>query len=150
MTIDLLPTIAKLAGADLPVLKIDGLDVWPILAAVPGAKNPHPAYFYYYHVNELHAVRSGNWKLILPHTYRTMDGQKPGADGKPGQYRMVKVTSPELYDLSADVGESKDVAASHPDVVKRLTALAEEARADLGDSLTKRKGAGTREPGRAE
>src|SRR4029079_4633821 len=35
MTIDLLPTIAKLVGADLPKNKIDGLDVWPILSGEP-------------------------------------------------------------------------------------------------------------------
>jgi arylsulfatase len=41
------------------------------------------------------------------------------------------------------------VAAQHPDVVKRLEALAEEARKDLGDSATEQKGTGVREPGRA-
>jgi arylsulfatase A len=41
------------------------------------------------------------------------------------------------------------VAAAHPDVVARLMALAEKAREDLGDSLTKRTGRGVREPGRA-
>ena len=53
-----------------------------------------------------------------------------------------------LYDLVADVGETTDVAAAHPDVVARLQALAEKAREDLGDSLTNRTGRGLREPGR--
>ena len=53
-----------------------------------------------------------------------------------------------LYDLVADVGETTDVAALHPDVVARLQALAEQARDDLGDSLTQRTGRGVREPGR--
>jgi hypothetical protein len=53
-----------------------------------------------------------------------------------------------LYDLVADVGETTDVAADHPDVVARLQALAEKAREDLGDSLTGRIGHGLREPGR--
>ena len=52
-----------------------------------------------------------------------------------------------LYDLEADVGETTDVAAAHPDVVARLQALAEAAREDLGDSLTQRTGSGLREPG---
>jgi arylsulfatase len=80
--------------------------------------------------------------------YRTMEGQAPGRDGKPGNYQNRKVTEPELYDLEADIGESKNVAAEHPDVVARLLALAEQSREELGDGITKRKGKGIREPGR--
>jgi arylsulfatase len=147
MTIDLFPTIARLTGAPLPPQKIDGLDVWPLLAGEPGAKNPHDAYYFYYAQNELQAVRSGNWKLFFPHTARSMVGQAPGQDGIPGKYKPLQVTH-ALYDLSKDVGETTDVAAQHPEVVQRLEALAEKARADLGDKLTKRTGNGTREPGR--
>ena len=46
MTIDILPTVAKLVGADLPKHKIDGLDIWPLLSGKPKAKNPHDAYFF--------------------------------------------------------------------------------------------------------
>ena len=147
MTIDLLPTIAKLVNAELPQHKIDGLDIWPLLHGEPNAKNPHDAYFFYYNTNELQAVRSGQWKLILPHTYRTL-GQPPQAkDGIPVKYSNVKVGL-ELYDLEADAGEQRNIAGKHPDVVKRLAALAEQARDDMGDSLTKRIGNGVREPGR--
>lgn len=149
MTIDILPTVAKLIGAELPKRKIDGLDIGPLLRAEPGAKCPHEAYYFYYHVNELHAVRSGKWKLILPHTYRTMKGQEPGKDGKPGRYAQVKATQ-ALYDLEADVGETTDVSAAHPDVVAKLLGYAEQARADLGDALTNRPGPGRREPGRVK
>ncbi len=147
MNIDLLPTIARLAGAKLPEHKIDGLDIWPLFSSEPGAKNPHDAYFFYYGVNELQAVRSGDWKLFFPHTARTMQGQAPGRDGIPGKYKPLPVEH-ELYDLKSDVGETKNVAAKNPEVVQRLEALAEQARADLGDSLTKRAGSGVREPGR--
>ena len=75
MTIDLLPTVAKLVGAELPPHKIDGLDIWPLLSGDPMAKNPHDAYYFYYENNQLQAVMSGNWKLQLPHTYRTLAGQ---------------------------------------------------------------------------
>ena len=85
---------------------------------------------------------------MLPHTYRTMQGQPPGKDGTPGKYRTVKIEKPELYDLDADLGETRDVAADHPEVVNRLLGYAEKARADMGDALTGRKGTGTREPGR--
>ena len=53
MTIDLLPTIAGLVGAELPQRKIDGLDIWPLLAGEPAAKCPHDAYYFYYANNEL-------------------------------------------------------------------------------------------------
>ncbi|MEO8351492.1 MAG: sulfatase [Chthoniobacteraceae bacterium] len=148
MTIDLFPTIAKLIGAQLPEHKIDGLDVWPLIAGEPGAKNPHDAYFFYYQNNQLQAVRSGSWKLLLPHTYRTLGDQPKAKDGIPAKYRQIKLTEPELYDLHSDISETKNVAAEHPEIVRRLEGFAEQARADLGDSLTKREGSGAREPGR--
>lgn len=148
MTIDLLPTLARLAGAALPARPIDGKDIWPLIAGHPGAVCPHEAYYFYYAQNELQALTSGPWKLILPHTYRTMQGQPPGKDGKPGPYRNVKLAQPELYHLEHDPGETTNLAAQHPEVLARLLALADKARAELGDSLTARKGAGVRPPGR--
>ncbi len=150
MSIDLLPTIARLVETPLPKLPIDGLDVWPLIAGQPGAKNPHDAYFFYYHQNELQAVTSGDgrWKLLLPHTYRTL-GRGPAANnGIPVKYEMKKLNTPELYDLANDVSEQRNVADQHPAIVQHLLASAEQARADLGDALMQRKGAGTREPGR--
>ncbi len=146
MTIDLLPTIAGLAGAALPEKKIDGLDIWPLLSGEAGAKSPHDAFYFYYGVNELQAVRSGPWKLVLPHTYRTLGGRPGGTGGIPVKYEAAK-TALALYDLKEDVSETTDVAADHPEVVSRLQVLAESARADLGDALVKRAGAGTRPAG---
>ncbi|NMD19930.1 MAG: arylsulfatase, partial [Verrucomicrobia bacterium] len=97
---------------------------------------------------QLQAVSSGPWKLLLPHTYRTLGGQPPGRDGQPAKYVQRKVERPELYDLDTDIGETRDVASEHPEVVRRIDALAERARADLGDALVQRVGAGVREPGR--
>lgn len=148
MTIDILPTIARIVSADLPRLPIDGKDIGPLLRAEKGAKCPHEAYYLYYTPNELQGIRSGKWKLVLPHQYRSMSGQQPGKDGIPGKYRGVSVMTPELYNLETDVRETTNVAEAHPEVVKRLMALAERARADLGDSLTQREGSGVREPGR--
>lgn len=147
MTIDIFPTLARLVGADLPPHKIDGLDVWPVLAGQPGAKNPHEAYFFYYNQNDLQAVRSGGWKLLFAHKSRTMEGQPPGADGHPGQYRPLTVGR-SLYNLTSDPGETRDLSAEQPEVVERLEALAEKARADLGDDLTKRLPTGARPPGK--
>jgi arylsulfatase A len=150
MTIDLFPTIAKLAGAKLPGHKIDGCDVWPIISRQPGAKNPHEAYWFYYEVNQLQAVTTsdGRWKLQLPHAYQTLAGKPGGKDGVPALYSHRKMEHQELYDLVNDIGETTDVSAAHPEIVKQLEAEAEKARADLGDGLTQHPGPGRREPGR--
>jgi arylsulfatase A-like enzyme len=146
MTIDLLPTFARLAGSPLPPNRIDGLDIWPLIAGERGARSPHEAlYFYWDH--ELQAIRSGRWKLHFPHRYRGPD--RPGAGGKPGHIVEHKIGL-ALYDLENDVGETTNVAGRHPDIVKRLQALADKIRGDLGDSLTRRKGRGVRLPGRVK
>jgi arylsulfatase A-like enzyme len=137
MTIDILPTLARLIGAELPKHPIDGLDVWPLISGQPGARNPHEGYYFYYNKNELQAVRSGDWKLFFPHKARTMEGQTPGGDGKPGKYKPLAVGR-ELYNLRNDPGETRDLADAHPEVLTRLESLAEKARADLGDDLTGR------------
>lgn len=145
MTIDLLPTIARWVGVAVPADRaIDGRDVSPLLTGRRNASTPHEAlYFYWGH--ELHAVRSGNWKLHLPHPYQSLAAA--GADGKPGKY-VRKQIELSLFDLDADPGESNDVSARHPDVVKRLLEHAERAREDLGDSLTGRAGKNVRPAGK--
>jgi arylsulfatase A-like enzyme len=142
---DILPTFVRLAGARLPQRKIDGKDVWPVLAGEPGAASPHDAFFYYWN-RELHAVRSGTWKLHFPHTYRTLQGP-PGSDGKPGRY-TTRECGLELYNLADDPGETRNVADQFPTVVERLSRLADQARQELGDSLRNLAGTQVRSPGR--
>ena len=146
-TIDILPTIARLSGAKLPKNKIDGEDIWPLLSNPTKTKTPHDVYWFYYS-SQLQAVRSGDWKLHFPHSYRSLRGE-PGSDGKPGPY-MQKKTGLELYNLRKDIGESTDIAAENPEIVKRLQKLGEIARQDLGDSNPKREGKGIRPPGRLQ
>jgi arylsulfatase A len=150
MSIDLFPTIARLINADLPPHTIDGLDVWPIISGKPGAKNPHVAYWFYYEVNQLQAVVTGDgrWKLQLPHTYRTLGGKPGGHGGTPAPYEQRKLEKAELYDLANDISEARDVAAQHVDIVQLLQTEVEKARKELGDALTQRAGKGTRAPGR--
>lgn len=148
MTVDLLSTIAARIGAKPPEHTIDGLDIWPLLVGEAGAKTPHKHFWHYFADNQLQAVSSGPWKLILPHTYRTLGGKPGGTGGRPSQYEQRKITRPELYNVDVDLGETSDVAEQHPKIVKQLLAIAEEARAELGDSLTGRTGRGVREPGR--
>ncbi len=120
-TIDLTPTFAALAGADLPGgYEVDGQSILPLLEGRSGAESPHEAYFYY-RGRRLEAVRSGKWKLIL------YQGVEKGEPRKPL----------ELYDLRADIGETTNVAEDHPDVVKRLTALAVDGVKRVGGQLGK-------------
>ena len=148
MTIDILPTIAQLAGAKLPEHRIDGKNIWPLIAGTPGAKSPHEAYYFYYG-RQLQAVRMGQWKLHFPHGYRTLGGRPGGTGGIPVPYQQARIDT-ALFDLATDPGETTDVAAQHPDVVARIEKLADRMREELGDSATKQKGAGVREPGRIE
>ena len=74
-----------------------------------------------------------------------MDKQ-PGHDGIPGKYKNAMVGL-ELYNLKDDVGETTDLADQHPDIVKKMLRHAEDARKDMGDSLTKTQGENNRKPG---
>jgi arylsulfatase A-like enzyme len=142
-TIDLLPTFAAIVGARPPIATIDGLDVRPLLFGEPDARSPHDALFFYYADGQLQAMRSGPWKLLFPHTTRTMEGQAPGRGGVPGKYRELPVGL-ELYDLGADVGESRNLASERPEVVARLQQSADAMRARLGDRLAGREPAEVR------
>jgi arylsulfatase A-like enzyme len=146
MTIDILPTIARLTGSPPPARRIDGKDVWPLLAGEPGAVNPHEAYFFYYNRNDLEAMRLSRWKLHFPHAYRTLRGSSSGSSGRHGTYREAR-TGLELYDLENDPGETTNLADRHPDIVARMQVLASAMREDLGDDLTQSPGSGRREPG---
>jgi arylsulfatase A len=144
-SMDLLPTIAKLAGTTAPTDRIiDGRDIWPLMSGRPGARTPHEA-FYYYWDRGLEAVRSGQWKLHLGHEY--VKPTPPGGSGQPGKYSKPKI-GVELFDLVNDVRETNNLAAQFPEVVSQLQSIAEEARVDLGDSLTKRTGLNMRAPGK--
>ncbi|WP_169980753.1 sulfatase family protein [Tautonia rosea] len=145
MTIDLLPTIAALTGASVPDHPIDGLDISPLLLGDPDARSPHDA-LYFYWARELQAVRSGPWKLHLPHDYRSLNGDG-GSGGQPAPY-ISRTIGLALFNLDNDIGESTDVKDDHPEVVDRLQALVERARAELGDTSTDQQGSGVRPPGR--
>ncbi len=142
-TIDILPTVAALTGAPLPEKKIDGMDISPLLRGVAGAESPHDSLLFYYGKNELQALRSGPWKLMLPHAYRTIE--RLGADGLTGLHGKA-VIGLELYHLEQDPGETRNQASAEPAVVARLSALAQAARGELGDALTQTRGRGQRPP----
>ena len=146
---DFLPTFARLAGATLPADRvIDGHDIWPLLAGDSSAVSPYER-FYYYRSGELQAVRSGKWKLHVPHRYPSVHGAELGADGAVGRYAQAEI-GVELYDLEADPAESMDVSGANPDIVERMLQLVEAGRADIGDELTERTGVNARPPGMVE
>ena len=146
-TIDLLPTIAKLAGAPLSDKKIDGIDLGEILKGNLQA-SPRKNFLYYYRKNSLEAIRRDNWKLVFQHPSRSYLDQAPGIDGFPGASPENIMMNEALYDLRRDPGERYDVQAYFPEIVKELKALAELAREDLGDDLQKKEGANNRQPGK--
>ncbi len=121
-TLDMLPTLARLAGAKTPQDRvIDGKDQSRLITG----QSDHSARetFYYYVRDDLHAVRHGKWKLALPDRKAFHDYAGDA----------VPVSAPQLYDLEADISEEIDLADRHPDIVGKLLATAAHAREDIGD-----------------
>jgi arylsulfatase A-like enzyme len=124
---DVLPTFAELAETHTPNdRKIDGVSMLPLFTET----SPQPIHetFLYYYGHNLEAVRRGEWKLRL-------------ASSK------EKDANPQLYNLVMDIGESSDVSAVNPEIVKQLMAIAEGTKGDLGMSGM---GPGCRELGRVQ
>ena len=123
---DLLPTFAGLAGAELPHYEIDGVNVYDIITCQPDTTNPHD----YYPVStgrSLDGVISGNgkWKLHLPHSYRTL--VRIGNDGEPGRYETTKIEL-SLFDMKNDPYETTNVINQFPEIAKKLQNWAESHR----------------------
>lgn len=120
---DLLPTFAGLAGAKLPEQKIDGRDMARIWFGERGDSSPYDETgFFYYHADQLQAVRSGPWKLYLELPKKVMNlGDK------------TQAVPAALYDVRTDVSETSELSAQQPEVMARLMTLAEQAREELGD-----------------
>jgi arylsulfatase A-like enzyme len=137
-TIDILPTVAHLIKAELPVLAIDGKNILPLM--IGNSPSPHESIPYYYADGQLQAIRSERWKLVFPHQYRSVAGQKRRNDGNPVNYQNRKVEKAELYDLDLDVSESQNLIESHLEQADALSRLADRWRSELGDSLTGKKG----------
>ncbi len=132
-TLDLLPTLAHLSGGGVESDRvIDGKNIWPILSG-ESKDDPREAFFYY-QMDQLQAVRSGDWKLFVPLKSKKRNW------GKPEGEQPLK-----LFNLARDIHEDQNVAKQYPKVVEKLLAHAEAARADLGD--VGREGNGQREAG---
>jgi arylsulfatase A len=122
-TIDVLPTLARLAGAALPKHPIDGKDVWDLITRKPGATNPHD-YYAFSTGPTFEGVISGDgrWKLHLPHTYRTLI--EAGHDGIAGKFRQSRIEL-SLFDMEADPFETTNVIAKFPEEAAKLKGYAD-------------------------
>ncbi len=144
--IDILPSFAEIAGTKLPQNKIDGVSLVELWKGNPDAE-PRSNYYYYYGRNNLNAVRVGNWKLILPHSWDSY-GTIPGNDGNGGPRVRVVTEKPELYNLMRDPGEQYNVISLYPEKAGEIMHSVEAARAELGDlNVGLEKGTGSREIG---
>jgi arylsulfatase A-like enzyme len=142
--LDVLPTFVGLAGGKVPTdRKIDGVDIWPVLSGQSKASSRESLYYFLW--GSLEAVRSGPWKLaVADQKDAGGNGESPGAGSEKGSAAKKKkgakdqapvtasTAAPRLYNLDADIGETNDVAAQNPDVVKRLQKLIDLMAADLG------------------
>lgn len=127
---DWLPTFAYLSGGQLPQERIiDGKNIWPLISGVPNARSPHDI-FCYYLMDQLQAVRKGQWKLYLPLENKYDRGDKN---------RFYGESKLKLIDLSKDLKEKYDVSEQHPNVVEDLLKEADKMRDKLGDSNQKGK-----------
>ena len=104
---DFMPTLAELAGTETPA-HADGISLVPALFGHPEKLARREYLYWEYHQGKQQAVRMGQWK-----------GVRFGGTREPL----------ELYDLAADPGETRDLAAGHPGIVNRMLAIMEEARA---------------------
>jgi arylsulfatase A len=110
-TIDMLPTLAGLCGGKLPEKKIDGKDIKALLLGDREASSPHEQYVLMHGPG---TVRSGPWKFYP--WKETNNGRNAIKD------HIVSTEPVQLYHVVDDIGERKNVAADHPDVVVKLQA----------------------------
>ncbi|MFP6887411.1 MAG: sulfatase, partial [Opitutales bacterium] len=132
-TLDVLPTLAALAGAEPPTDRIiDGEDISHLFHGKFEEADPDKAFFYYLRVH-LQAVRQGKWKLHLPRDAEQAGTEPFLINRHIAPVDRVGFKEPFLVDLDKDLGETTNVAEKHPEVVKRLLALVQGMRKDLGD-----------------
>lgn len=121
-SIDIVPTVCALTGAELPGNEIDGKNVWDIITHQENAASPHE-YYPFSTGNRFEGIISGDgrWKFHLPHRYRTL--VRPGMDGEAGVYEQKEI-SLALFDMQNDPYETTNVIEDYPEVAERMHELA--------------------------
>jgi arylsulfatase A len=109
-TIDVLPTLARITGAKLPEINVDGQSILDLWKGTTNAKTPHENYFMIYNGQ---AVRSGDWKY---HKKQIFTVNKNTSSDQ----------SPALYNLKEDIGETKNLVNDYPEVAQKLAKALEE------------------------
>jgi arylsulfatase A len=117
-TIDFFPTVLALAGerniAAASKQPLDGKNILPFLLGQE-TKSPETVYLFF-DGPYLQTARAGRWKI---HVARW---NIPRYTAASGQQKNVRLATPELFDMNVDLGESYDVAADQPSVVRDLRA----------------------------
>jgi len=129
-TIDLLPTIAEIAGTTPPSDRtIDGIS---LASLWHGETATTERSYYYYQDSSLRAVRVGDWKLHQPHSKKDMSGWTPKWMKHVAPNDRVIFKEYALYNLKTDIEESSNVAKEHPEVVEKLMQELDFAKQDIG------------------
>ena len=117
--VDLFATCAGILEKKLPdTVAEDSVSLLPILEGK--AEQPIHEAVVHHSINGSFAIRQGNWKLEL------CPGSGGWSDPKPAAPETAKLPPVQLYDLSSDIGETRNVQAEHPEIVEKLTKLLEK------------------------
>lgn len=146
---DLLPTLVKFAGGDVPNDRVlDGKDIRPLLDGEPGAKSPHEA-IYYMRGRNVQGIRVGNWKYLADEAPEKGKKKVSSGNEEPKLTRKERkaldrerhkpaTPKPEptaaLYDLNEDIGEKNNLIAEHPEVVAQLKERIEAFQKELREN----------------
>ncbi|MFC2166421.1 sulfatase [Acidobacteriota bacterium] len=123
-SIDILPTLCHLAGAELPNNEIDGKNVLDLITDKRGAENPHEYYAFSNNKNFEGIISGdGHWKLHMPHNYRTL--VEAGKNGAAGKYKQDRIEW-SLFDMKNDPYEKVNVIDKYPQIASKLKQIAEQ------------------------
>jgi len=118
---DFLPTFGSICGFRMPEKKSDGHNILPLLTR-KNAKSQYQYLAYYGRDGKLAAIRKGHWKLHLLEPSERWAGKQPVREALLDTRPNTPL--PWLYDLSTDIGETKNISEANPEVVKELTEIA--------------------------
>ncbi len=118
---DFYPTFGNLTGCDLPKVHIDGQNIWNLFTDPENALSPH-AFFAYYQLDQLQAVRTPDWKIYLE-----LSEQKNMWNLETSKAEL------RLFKLASDISEENELSSVHPDTLKKMEIFVKIARKRIGD-----------------